>query len=434
MAIARSVGGAVRTSELMVDLRGRVLRWLVRRAALSPRGGDILALEDLLPESALVPLLRSGLDPVEELLSAGRREPISQLAVVHGVSVWLVTGHELARRVLGDTESFSNDFAHLAGLTGSSLRSPGGLGFLDSPDHTRFRSILAGEFTGRRLARLTPRIEAIVATRLDQLDRLERRDGSVDLLSAFAVPVPLLTICELLGIPSENRAEFQRLASTRFDLLGGVNGSLGAMSESLDYLMRVVEEQRRAPGDGLLGRIITEHGATIDDRELAGLADGLLTGGLETTASMLALGTLMLLRDPELRAAAWSDPGVTHQLVEELLRYLSVVQVAFPRFARRQIAVGSQIVGRGDVVVCSLSGANRELGLGFEQGRRPGPHLAFGHGAHRCVGAELARMELRIAFPALIRRFPTLRLATDEPAFRRLSVVYGVDQLPVALR
>ena len=424
----------MRTSELMVELRGRLLGWLVQRAALSGRAGDVLAVEDLLPESALVPLLRDDVDPVDDLLAAARREPISRLAVVHGVQVWLVTGHELARRVLSDTETFSNDFAHLAGLTGlPARRAPGGLGFLDPPEHARFRGVLAGEFSGRRLARLAPRIEAIVHAQLDQFEHLLRRDGSVDLLSAFALPVPSLTICELLGIPYENRVEFQRLASARFDLLGGVNGSLGAISASLDYLLRVVKEQRRDPGDGLLGRIITEHGAAIDDLELAGLADGLLTGGLETTASMLALGTLMMLRDPELRAADWSDPVVTRHLVEELLRYLSVVQVAFPRFARREVAVGGRTVGRGDVVVCSLSAANREVAAGFEQGARPGQHLAFGHGAHRCVGAELARMELRIAFPALARRFPTLRLATDEPAFRRLSVVYGVDRLPVAL-
>ena len=422
----------VRTSELVSELRARALRWLVRQVTWARGGSGILEVRDLLPESALVPLRRSGLDPVHELLELRDREPVCQLAVVQGVRVWLVSDYRQAKQVLADTETFSNDFAHLAGLTRVPIeRNPGGLGFIDPPDHTRLRHALAGEFTGRRLARLAARIEAIVHAQLDQIDALVRRDGSADLVSAFALPVPSLTICELLGIPYEDRAEFQRLATARFDVLGGVNGSLGAISASLDYMRRVVAKQRRDPGEGLLGKIISLHGDVIDDRELAGLADGLLTGGLETTASMLALGTLLLLRNTDMRAVSGSDPAGIRQLVEELLRYLSVVQVAFPRFARHESTVGGRTIQRGDVVVCSLSAANRDLGANFDPHRAVGPHLAFGHGAHRCVGAELARMELRTAFPALARRFPTLRLAGDQPAFRQLSVVYGLDQLLV---
>jgi cytochrome P450 len=428
----RSMAVAARTSELVSELRGRVLRWLVRQAARARGASGVLEVTDLLPASALVPLRRDGLDPVDELLELRAREPVCQLAVVQGVRVWLVSGHQQAKQVLADTHTFSNDFAHLAGLARVPIeRNPGGLGFIDPPDHTRLRHALVGEFTGRRLARLAPRIEAIVHTQLDEIEHLVRRDGQADLVSAFALPVPSLTICELLGIAYEDRAEFQRLATARFDVLGGVNGSLGAISESLDYMRRVVAKQRRNPGDGLLGKIITLHGDVIDDRELAGLADGLLTGGLETTASMLALGTVLLLRQAELRAVGRLDAAATRQLVEELLRHLSVVQIAFPRFARRECTVSGRTIQRGDVVVCSLSAANRDLGRGFDPERAPGPHLAFGYGAHRCVGAELARMELRTAFPALARRFPTLRLATDQPAFRDLSVVYGLDQLLV---
>jgi len=247
-------------------------------------------------------------------------------------------------------------------------------------------------------------------------------------------------ICELLGIPSEDRADFQRLSTARFDLLAGAGPSLRALSESLTYLRGVVKDQRANPGDGLLGMLITEHGEDITDEELAGLADGLLTGGVETTASMLALGALLLLQDRPARERLLSDDTAATPVVEELLRYLSVVQVAFPRFATRDMQICGVQIAAGDLVVCSLSGANRDQTLGpgmehFDPVRDPTSHLAFGYGIHRCLGAELARMELRIAYPALLRRYPDIALvvAPEELAFRPTSLVFGLDALPVTL-
>jgi len=167
----------------------------------------------------------------------------------------------------------------------------------------------------------------------------------------------------------------------------------------------------------------------------------LLTGGLETTASMVSLGALVLLRDPAcMKAAAGSDEEV-NRLVEELLRYLTVVQVAFPRFAKKDLDIGGVHIEAGDVVVASLSAANRDSSLGagmdaVDPARPASPHVAFGYGIHRCVGAELGRMELRIAYPALVHRFPEIKLAVDpaELAFRKVSIVYGVDSLPVLLK
>jgi cytochrome P450 len=259
-------------------------------------------------------------------------------------------------------------------------------------------------------------------------------DGPVDLWQAFALPIPSLTICELLGVPYAERAEFQQLSTARFDLAGDPQQSLGAMSQSVSYLLDLVARQRAAPGDGLLGSLIREHGGDLDDLELAGLADGVLTGGLETSASMLALGALVLMTNPSAL-----DHGLD-RFVEELLRYLTVVQVAFPRFATRDLTIGGVDIRAGDAVVCSLSGANRDGSLGtgmdrFDPGRPTAPHLAFGYGIHRCVGAELARMELRAAYPALRRHFPRMRLLGDpaDLSFRKTSIVYGVDALPVLL-
>ncbi len=417
-------------------LRSRILAWVGRRyLARTQKQGLDLSKISFLPDAALMPLKRDGLDPVAELGRLRAREPISKLKLPFGGGVWLVTGYEEAKAVLGKVDGFSNDFINLIGQAGAvAEQNPGGLGFADPPVHTRLRRLLTPEFTMRRLSRLGPRIDAIVA---EQLDAMEQADGPVDLWQSFALPIPSLTICELLGVAYEDREDFQRLSTARFDLFGGANASLGAISESLSYLHDVVKKQRESPGDGLLGMLIKEHGHQIDDQELAGLADGLLTGGLETTASMLALGALVLLQNPD-RVELLSTDDAVNRFVEELLRYLTVVQVAFPRFATHDLDIAGVHIASGDIVVVSLSGANRDESLGtgmetFDPTRQPTSHVAFGHGIHRCIGAELARMELRAAYPALIKRFPSMRLAEvpEGLKYRQTSIVYGVDALPV---
>jgi len=426
----------------MTTLRSRIVGWIGRKylARKQKQGFDLSKMP--LSEKTLLPLRRDGLDPVPQLGHTRDREPVSKLPLPFGMRAWLVSGHDEAKAVLSDVKSFSNDFSNLVGDAGVSAdKDPGGLGFADPPDHTRMRKILTPEFTMRRLNRLTPRIEEIVEQRLDALrEEAERTGGPVDLANVFAWPIPSLVICELLGIPYEDRDEFERLSTARFDLFAGADASLGAVSESLTYLHDIVKKQRESPGDGLLGMIVKEHGDKVDDWELAGMADGLLTGGLETTASMVALGALVLLRDPEAFALVRDDDSAIDGVVEEMLRYLTVVQVAFPRFAREDVEIGDKTIASGDIVLVSLSGADRDDSLGenmesFEATREKSAHLAFGHGVHRCIGAELGRMELRAAYPALVRRFPHMRLAVEpeELTFRELSIVYGVETLPVYL-
>ncbi|WIX90200.1 cytochrome P450 [Amycolatopsis sp. DG1A-15b] len=422
----------------MGSLRSRVLGWVGRRylARQSKKGFDLEKMSALLPDSALLPLRRDGLDPVPAMAAQRSEAPIGKLDLPFGMNAWLVTGYDEAKAVLGKATGFSSDFGNLVGNAGVTAdQNPGGLGFADPPVHTRLRKLLTPEFTMRRLSRLAPRIDEIVA---EQLDAMAAADGPVDLWQAFALPIPSLTICELLGVSYEDREDFQRLSTARFDLFGGASASLGAMSESLTYLLDIVKKQREQPGDGLLGMLIKEHGDEIDDRELAGLADGVLTGGLETTASMLALGALVLLRDEKAMDAVRGDDESVHRFVEELLRYLTVVQMAFPRFAKEDMEIGGVRIAEGDIVLVSLSTADRDPKLGpdmetFDATRDPTSHLAFSYGIHRCIGAELARMELRTAYPALIRRFPNLRLAVPEEklSFRQVSIVYGLDELPV---
>jgi len=423
----------------MRRLRPRVTAWLARRYLRRTRHeGFDLSQMSMLPESALLPLKRAGLDPLPELARMREQEPVSKLPLPFGVNVWLVTGHAEAKAVLNDTEAFSNDIANVVGQTGAAAdQSPGGLGFADPPAHSRLRRLLTPEFTMRRLSRLTPRIDAIVNERLDAMAEV---DGPVDLVKEFALPIPSLAICELLGVPYEDREEFQRLGVARFDLFAGANASLGAISDSVSYLLKIVQKQREQPGDGLLGMIIKEHGDEIDDRELAGLADGVLTGGFETTASMLALGSIVLLQDRQRLELVRTDDSAVPGIVEELLRYLTVVQVAFPRFARKDVEIDGKKISEGDIVACSLSAANRDELFGadpesFAPERARSPHLAFGYGIHRCIGAELARMELRAAYPALVRRFPGIRLNVplEGLTFRQTSIVFGVESLPVLL-
>lgn len=357
-------------------------------------------------------------------------------ARILGLNVWLVTGYDEVRAVLQDTTQFSTDIRRLMGAP-EAARSIGGLGFTDPPEHTRLRRLLAPEFTGRRLAAMRPRIEAIVA---DQLDRMAAADGdSVDLAADFAFAVPFQVICDLLGLPDERREHFRRLGRERFDVTGGGLGTFGAMSQSQKFLTDAVREQRRRPGDGLIGSMLRNHGDELDDDTLGALADGIFTGGYETSASMLALGALSLARDREAYRLIAQDVDAAAVMTEDLLRQLSVVQIGFPRFARHDVTLHRCLIKSGDVVICSLSAANREqraspAPIGPQPARTSGSHLAFGHGMHRCIGAELARMELQVALPALARRFPDLAVAEDHNLnFHQASIVFGVQGLPVRL-
>ena len=389
----------------------------------------------VIPKKLMLPLQREGLDPVAELGRRSAEEPVSKLTRVLGMNVWLVSGSDEARAVLSDTTSYSTDIRALVG--DRDTQPIGGLGFTDPPDHTRLRKFLTPQFTVRRIAALRPMVEQIVQ---EEIERLDAEGDVVDLVSQFAFPIPFLVICELLGLPPEDRERFRLLGHARFDINGGAPGTLGAMSESTEFLLGAVRAQRVDPGPGLIGAIIDEYGDDIGDVELAGLADGVFTGGYETSASMLALGTLALLQSGNFLEMATADDERLDGIVDELLRYLSVVQIAFPRFARHDLDLFGTQVRAGDVVLCSLSGANRDAAFGaatdqIDPHRSSPSHLSFGYGLHRCIGSELARLELRVAFRALARRFPDLALAveSDQLNFRDLSIVFGVESLPVRL-
>ena len=408
----------------------------VRR--IQKKGIDLSRIS-IIPEPTKVPLQRHGTDPLPRMAEIRSEGPLHRLELPFSFNAYLLTGYDETRTILTDKDSYSNDIRHLFLGDGPATSDDiGGLGFTDPPLHTRLRKIVTPEFTMRRLARLEPMVDRIVK---DALDEFEQSGSPTDLAKHLAFPVPFQTICELLGLDYDDREAFAALGSARFDATGGGAAAFGAVSAQREFLFEAVARQRKEPGPGLIGQIIRDEGDSISDVDLAGLADGVFTGGFETTAGMIALGTIVLLRDPAhaelVRHGSRED---VERVVEELLRYLSVVQVAFPRFAKQDMELFGHSIKKGDVLLASLSAANRDPSSagdepeGFDPFRVPkNGHLAFGHGIHRCIGAELARMELRAVFPALLQRFPDLALATDESdlSFRQLSFVYGVDELPV---
>jgi cytochrome P450 len=411
----------------------------VRERLLARAGGIDITRLDKVPDALSWPLQREGTDPSRRLADYRDADPVQRLVSLLGLEVWLVTGDAESRQVLSDTTSYSTDIRPYMGKSGSADGDIGGLGFTDPPDHTRLRRLLTPEFTMRRLERLRPGIEAIIARQLDEIEAAAATGGTVDLVPTFAFPIPFLVICDLLGLPDEKRETFSKLATARFDVTGGGPGTVGAIGGSREFLLAEAARQRTNPGPGLIGQIIREHGDEITDFELGGLADGVFTGGLETSASMLALGTAVLLEDRELWNRLVADPTSVGPIVDELLRLLSVVQVAFPRFVKEDVVVGGKHIGRGSVVLSSLPAANRDPrstpGEGMDLDRASTGHLAFGYGFHRCVGAELARMELKAAFPAIAGRFPDMQLAVPRTdlEYRALSLVYGVESVPVQL-
>lgn len=388
-----------------------------------------------------VGVTRSGFGPAPDLSALRERNGLVRVPTPFGPDSWLLTRYADVRRMLGDHESFANGWtpADLAGdahdprqLTGDRA---GNLLAQDPPEHTRLRRMLTGAFTVRRMRGLEPRIVRIVD---EHLDALEEQGPPADLVSGYALPIPSLVICELLGVPVEDQDEFQERTARQLEVAIDPDERGRLAAESQAYLQGLVERARREPDDALIGMLVREHGEELTDAELVGIAGLLLVAGHETTSNMLALGTLALLRHPEQLAVVRDDAAAVPAAVEELLRWLSVVNSGSPRLALRDVEIGGSRIRKGDLVGFNLPTANRDPGLvddpeRLDVRRSTGPHIGFGHGVHHCLGAPLARLEMRIAFPALLRRFPDLRLACadDEVPFATHKAIYGLDALPV---
>ena len=295
--------------------------------------------------------------------------------------------------------------------------------------------MLTGEFTVRRMKRLEPRIVEIVE---QQLDEMERHGPPADLVAHFALPIPSLVICELLGVPYADREDFQRRSARQLDLSAPIPERLELQRQGRDYMRSLVQAAQHDPGEDMLGMLVREHGDELTVDELIGIASLLLLAGHETTSNMLGLGTLALLRHPDQLAAVRENPDAVGPAVEELLRWLSILHTAIPRITASEVEVAGVTIPAGQLVFASLPSGNRDPDFiadpdTLDIGRGTPGHLAFGHGVHHCLGAPLARMEMRIAFPALLRRFPKLALAEDfdDVQFRSFHFIYGLKSLEV---
>ncbi|GLW11160.1 cytochrome P450 [Microtetraspora sp. NBRC 13810] len=385
---------------------------------------------------------RREFDPDPELAVLREEEGVRRVATPFGVDAWLVTRFADVRAVLGDPERFSSgrDWARLfraAGLEAmgdeelARLRA-GNLLAYDAPEHTRLRRLLTPEFTVRRMRRLEPRVEEIVERHLDEM---ERSGSPADLVSSFALPVPSMVICELLGVPYEDRAGFQHRTSRMLDVSVPVRERVAVQRESRAYMAGLVARIRADPGEELLGTLVREHGDELTDDELIGIGNLLLVAGHETTSNMLSLGTLALLRHPDQAELLREEPERIDAAVEELLRWLGILHAGTARVTTAEVDLAGHTVRPGELVVCALTTANRDPALvpdpdALDITRDAAGHVAFGHGVHHCLGAPLARMEMRVGYPALLRRFPGLRAVDAD--FRTFHVVYGLTSCEVA--
>lgn len=358
-----------------------------------------------------------------------------------GAEGWLVTGHAEARVILADPrfitgEQFVRSPTDLPHFFVSSSRyvPPGFFFFNDPPEHTRLRRKVTGVFTLKRMNALGLRIADIVDERIAAM---KAAGSGADLVQEFALPVPSLVICEMLGVPYADRDHFQRTSSAIFDQALSVEKRDEAGAALFEYVHGLVPAKRSQPGDDLLSTLAADDDLTDD--EVGGIGMILLLGGHETTANMFGLGTLALLEHPDQLARLRAEPDLMTGAVEELLRFLTVAHAGMMRIVKEDAEIDGRLFRAGEYVTVAPHAANRDPARfdrpdELDLGRNAQGHMAFGHGVHQCVGQQLARVEMRIGFAKLLEAFPDLRLAVpaEEIPLRTDMFIYGVDALPVA--
>lgn len=376
--------------------------------------------------------------------------PVRFVVLPGGFPVWLVTGHAEARAAMTDPRLSSHHVydrlermrlaAAGAGEDAESLFAPElaqNLLNLDPPDHTRLRKLVSAVFTTRSVAPLRPRIEEITDELLDAMAAA----GEAELLADYAYPLPIRVICELLGIPFADRDRFTDWSRTM--VAATTPAEVGAASKLMaGYLGDLVEAKRADPGEDLLSRLVhvSEDGDRLSRDELISTAVVLLTGGFETTVNLISSGMLALLRHPDQLALLRSRQDLLGGAVEEFLRYETPNNLSSPRYATEPVELGGVEIPAGHFVMASWLSANREPRFAdadrLDITRKPGGHLAFGHGIHYCLGAPLARLEGEIAFGRLLARFTDVELAVPEEELRwRFSTaMHGLETLPLRLR
>jgi cytochrome P450 len=372
----------------------------------------------------------------ERLRAAG---PVQRVRQPSGLEVWLVVGQQAVREAavhpaLVKDAATAQEALDAIGFTGNKPGSGFGGNMLstDPPHHTRLRKLVAGAFTGRRTELLRPRVQEIA----DQLLDAMAPAGRADLVDAFAGPLPMTVICELLGVPEEHREDFRSWSHEA--ITAPVHLQREGAAKLSQYLAELLAAKRENPDDGLLSALVAvndEQDGRLSDVELLGTAVLLVVAGHDTTVNLLANAALALLTHPEQAELLRNDPALLPGAVEEFLRFDAPVEFAPFRFAAEDLELAGTKIRRGDIVQLGLTAAGRDSeGGDVLDVTRPDPrHVSFGHGIHYCLGAPLARLEGEIAIGTLLRRFPDLELAipAEEVRWHPYGITRGPVELPV---
>ncbi|MDP9842760.1 cytochrome P450 [Streptosporangium lutulentum] len=378
-------------------------------------------------------------DPPPTLKALQEEGPLVKVRLWDGRTPWLVTRHAEQRALLADPR-VSADITRpgYPGQTPISGGSPLSFILMDDPEHARLRRMVTAPFAVKRVEALRPVVQKIVD---ELIDDLLAGPKPVDLVEAFALPVPSLVICELLGVPYSDHDFFQDNSKTivKRDVTPEQRAAAGG--RLAEYLGDLVGRKLADPGDDLLSQLAGRVKAgELSQREAAQMGVLLLIAGHETTANMIALGTLALLQHPHQLALLREsdDPKLVAGAVEELLRYLNITHSGRRRVALEDIEIAGQVIRAGDGLIMANDIGNRDAATfpdpdELDIRRDARLHVAFGFGVHQCLGQPLARMELQVVYSTLYRRIPTLRAATDldQISFKHDGQVYGVYELPV---
>lgn len=390
-------------------------------------------------------------DPFPLFAQMRSASPVHRVYLADGHEAWLVAGHDEARQALNDRRVSKDMVAALQGDPDVVAEGLPGPAFsrhmlnVDPPDHTRLRRLVARAFLPARVAALEPAITAIADELLDHLDAAGP-GAVVDLVAGYAHPLPFAVIGELLGVPSPDRSAldgwFQRLLQP---CVGAPSAeAVAASGEIVEYLGHLVATKRAAPTDDLIGVLVSasDDGDHLTEQELLSSIFQLIVAGHDTTTSLIGNSVVALLDHPDELSVLAAEPGLLPGAVEELLRYSAAVPHATFRVTTESMDLGGTTIPAGKQVLVCLAAANRDPSRWPDPDRldlrRPTrPHLAFGHGAHFCLGAPLARLEARVALGVLLRRFPKLRLAVPRGDLAWSHgdglVLRGLAALPVIL-
>ncbi|MFJ8789592.1 cytochrome P450 [Streptomyces sp. NPDC102462] len=364
--------------------------------------------------------------------------PVHRITSPDGAPAWLVTRYDDVREALADPR-LALDKRHASAGTYKGFPLPLALDAnllnMDPPDHTRVRRLVGRAFTPRRVQRLRAPIRRTADSLLDALGP----HGSADLVAAYAAPLPITVICDLLGIPDEHRFDF-RVWTDSLVAPDPARPEAGkeAVAAMLGYFTRLLRDKRAEPGDDLLSDLIAvrDDGDRLGEDELMSLAFLILFAGYENAVQLIGNSVLALLSHPDQLAALRRDLGLLPGAVEEFARYEGPALLAIRRFPVEDVTIGGVTVPAGETVWVSPAAANRDPARfpdpdRLDLGRDAGGHLALGHGIHYCLGAPLARAETEIALTALLERFPDLALADGGLRWRRSLRARGLVALPV---